>query len=233
MPQNHAGSSVVSSQQQANGSSAVVTTLVVEASELIARALASLLADAGGYQVVAFAHDLEEARRYANGHRPQLVVLGPYAPQGAQPNDHSEAIASIREVSPKSRCVMVTDSLYGTSAIASGLDAGADGVVSVDSTVEGFLSALHDVAGGDAHVSPRLALDLVRAARDHSREEISARETEVLRLIALGHTNAEIALELSLSIRTIESHRANIQVKLGASSRADLVRFALDHELLR
>ena len=82
-------------------------------------------------------------------------------------------------------------------------------------------------------MSPRLALDLVRAARDHSADEISVRETEVLRLIALGHTNAEIALELSRSIRTIESHRANIQSKLGASSRADLVRFALDHELLR
>jgi len=208
--------------------------MVVDSTELISRSLASLLLVAGGYEVVAFAHDLEEARRYANGHKPQLVVLGPYAPSnGAVANDHSEVIASIREVSPRSHCVMVTDSLYGTSAIAAGLDAGADGVVTVESSVEAFLSALSDVAEGEAHVSPRLALDLVRAARNGVGDEISARETEVLRLIALGHTNAEIALKLSLSIRTIESHRANIQGKLGASSRADLVRFALDNELLR
>jgi two-component system, NarL family, response regulator NreC len=210
-----------------------ISTLIVDGSELIGRALAALLEGAKCYEVVAFARDLADARRYANGHKPQLVVLGPYAPaSGDSTQGHSEAIASIREVSPKSRCVMVTDSFFGTTEIAAGLDAGADGVVSVDTSVEAFLNALSDVAGGEAHVSPRLALELVRAARVQAADEISARETEVLRLIALGHTNAEIAQELTLSIRTIESHRANIQAKLGAGSRAELVRYALDHALL-
>ena len=227
------GQSPLTSEAQALAN-ASITTLIVDASELIGRALASLLERAQAYDVVAFARDLTEARRYANGHKPQLVVLGPYPPlNGISANDHSEAIASIREVSPTSRCVMLTDSLFGTSEIAAGLDAGADGVISVDTSVEGFLTAVSDVAGGEAFVSPRLALDLVRAARSHSTDDISQRETEVLRLIALGHTNAEIAQELSLSIRTIESHRANIQAKLGAGSRAELVRYALDNHLLR
>jgi len=60
-------------------------------------------------------------------------------------------------------------------------------------------------------------------------EELSEREGEVLRLIALGHTNAEVAEQLYLSIRTVESHRAHIQRRLGLSSRAELVRYALEH----
>ncbi|HWW68083.1 MAG TPA: response regulator transcription factor [Solirubrobacterales bacterium] len=62
--------------------------------------------------------------------------------------------------------------------------------------------------------------------------ELSEREREVLRLIALGHTNAEVAEQLYLSIRTVESHRASIQRKLGLSSRAELVRYALEHGLV-
>ncbi len=63
-------------------------------------------------------------------------------------------------------------------------------------------------------------------------DDLSEREVEVLRMIALGHTNAEIAEQLFLSIRTVESHRAHIQQKLRRSSRADLVRYALDHGLV-
>ena len=63
-------------------------------------------------------------------------------------------------------------------------------------------------------------------------EELSERESEVLRLIALGHTNAEVAEQLYLSIRTVESHRAHIQGKLGLSSRAELVHYALEHGLV-
>jgi two-component system, NarL family, response regulator NreC len=62
--------------------------------------------------------------------------------------------------------------------------------------------------------------------------ELSERELEVLRLIALGHTNSEIAQQLALSVRTIESHRARIQQKLGVSTRAELVRYALDNDLI-
>jgi two-component system response regulator NreC len=63
-------------------------------------------------------------------------------------------------------------------------------------------------------------------------DDLSEREAEVLRLIALGHTNAEIGEQLFLSVRTVETHRAHIQQKLGRSTRAELVRYALDHGLL-
>jgi two-component system response regulator NreC len=68
--------------------------------------------------------------------------------------------------------------------------------------------------------------------RRRSPDDLSAREVEVLRLIALGHTNIEIATRLFLSVRTVESHRAHIQQKTRRSSRADLVAYARDHGLL-
>jgi two-component system response regulator NreC len=65
-----------------------------------------------------------------------------------------------------------------------------------------------------------------------AQAELSEREIEVLRLIALGHTNSEIAEQLFLSVRTVETHRAHIQQKLGLSTRAELVRYALDNDLI-
>lgn len=87
---------------------------------------------------------------------------------------------------------------------------------------------------GETYLNPQLG---ARIAAEPARpagppDDLSDREVEVLRLIALGHTNAEIAEALYLSIRTVESHRAHIQQKLRRSSRADLVRYALDHGLV-
>lgn len=79
---------------------------------------------------------------------------------------------------------------------------------------------------------PRLALDIVRANRESAEWGLTNREYEVVRMIALGHTNAEIADQLVLSVRTVETHRANIQGKLGVTSRAELVRWAIDQNLL-
>ena len=89
-------------------------------------------------------------------------------------------------------------------------------------------------AAGDTYLNPRLgaALAAAPAAPSGPPDDLSPREVEVLRLIALGHTNAEIAEQLFLSVRTVETHRAHIQQKLRRSTRAELVRYALDRGLL-
>jgi two-component system response regulator NreC len=89
-------------------------------------------------------------------------------------------------------------------------------------------------ATGETYLAPRLGAALATAPATPSGppDDLTARELEVLRLIALGHTNAEIGSQLHLSIRTVESHRAHIQHKLRRSTRAELVRYALDHRLL-
>jgi two-component system response regulator NreC len=112
------------------------------------------------------------------------------------------------------------------------LDAGAVGFVVKDHADHELPLAVRQALRGDEYVSPRLAtrLDALRAAGRGNG--LSPRETEVLRLIALGHTSAEIADKLSLSRRTVETHRARIHHKLGLETRAQPVRYALGRNLI-
>ena len=93
---------------------------------------------------------------------------------------------------------------------------------------------MREVAGGGRYVNPELGARLVAAESQAVRRDgLSEREHEVLRLLALGYTNQEIAKQLVISVRTAETHRAHIMQKLGLSSRAELVRYALDRGLLQ
>jgi two-component system response regulator NreC len=93
------------------------------------------------------------------------------------------------------------------------------------------VQAVRSAAAGDTYLQPALGARLAASA-DRDGSELSDRERDVLRLIALGHTNAEVAEQLYISIRTVESHRAHIQQKLRLSSRAELVKYALEHGLV-
>ena len=106
----------------------------------------------------------------------------------------------------------------------------------VDEPLEqlGVVRSLGRAAAGDTYLNPRLGARLASEppAPAGPPDDLTAREVEVLRLIALGHTNTEISKRLYLSTRTVETHRAHIQQKLRITSRADLVRYALEHGLL-
>ena len=96
-----------------------------------------------------------------------------------------------------------------------------------------LVQAIRAAAGGGTWLNPELGARIAAAPRRRrAAGDLTERELDVLRLIALGHTNNEIAGELFLSVRTVETHRAHIQQKLGMSSRAELVRYALDHDLI-
>ena len=98
------------------------------------------------------------------------------------------------------------------------------------------VTAIREVAGGGRYVHPELGARLVSADADAAREAeedpLSDREHEVLRLLALGYTNQEIAKQLFISVRTAETHRAHVMQKLRLASRAELVRYALARGLL-
>src|SRR2546426_7458764 len=115
------------------------------------------------------------------------------------------------------------------------LDCGVAGYVLKDAADNELVDAIRCAAGGDRYLSTRLRRALPSSADAASRdgEAVTEREAAVLRLIALGHTNAEIGELLQVSVRTVESHRAHIQRKLGRSRRSELVRYALDHGILR
>ena len=99
---------------------------------------------------------------------------------------------------------------------------------------EELLEAIRLAAAGDTYLNPRLGARMAAAPAEPAGppDDLSEREVEVLRLIALGHTNSEIAEKLFLSTRTVETHRAHIQQKIRRTSRAELVRYALEHGLV-
>ena len=140
------------------------------------------------------------------------------------------ATARVREASPTTRVVVLTvhdDVAYLRRAF----EAGADGYLVKDAADVDLVHAVRIVAGGGQYVHPTLGAALMATPGGGARPrgpggELSAREVDVLRLVALGHTNAEVAEELFISVRTVETHRAHIGQKLGARSRAELVEAA-------
>jgi two-component system response regulator NreC len=184
----------------------------------------------GDLEVVSEAGDAETALRMALGHKPAVLVLDLNMPGELSSLD---AIPRVRDVSPATSVVVLTmqeDPEFARRA----LRAGAAGYVLKESADHELVDAVRRAAAGDTYLNPRLGAMLAAAPPEAvgPPDDLTERELEVLRQIALGHTNAEIAERLYLSVRTVESHRAHIQQKLRRSSRAELVRYALDHGLV-
>ena len=180
-----------------------------------------------GIEVVAEAGDLETARRYTRGHRPDVLVLDLNMPGGSS----LEGIPEIRAECPETQIVVLTmqnEPAYARHA----LGAGALGYVLKESAEAELVEAIRRAAAGDTYLNPRLGARVAAEPPPGLPDGLSEREVEVLRMIALGHTNAEIAEQLYLSVRTVETHRAHIQKKLRLGSRSELVRYALDHRLV-
>jgi two-component system response regulator NreC len=164
------------------------------------------------------------------GHKPDVLVLDLNMP--GEPTS-LDAIPQVGEKSPATRTVILTmqeDPEYARQS----LRAGALGYVLKEAADRELVEAVRRAAAGETYLNPSLGAKLAAAPPEESGwpDGLSQREVEVLRLIALGHTNTEIGEQLFLSVRTVETHRAHVQQKLGRTTRAELVRYALDHKLL-
>jgi len=179
--------------------------------------------------VVAEAGDLETTLRKVRALRPTVLVLDLNMPDGSA----LEVIPSLREDTPETEIVVLT--MQNEPAFArEALRAGAKGYVLKHSAGDELVAAVRAAAGGGTYINPALGAQLAAEPPEPAGPpgDLSERELEVLRLIALGHTNTEIAGQLYLSVRTIETHRAHIQQKLRLSTRAELVSYALEHRLI-
>jgi two-component system response regulator NreC len=181
------------------------------------------------FEVVAEAGDATEARRYVRAHRPEVLILDLNMP--GEPS--LPAIPLIRDESPGTRVVVLTmqeDPAFAREA----LQAGASAYVLKEAADDELVQAVRVAASGGTFLTPQLGARMAAAPPEPSGppDDLTEREVEILRLIALGHTNAEIAAQLFLSVRTVESHRAHIQHKIRLTSRAELVRYALEHGLM-
>jgi two-component system response regulator NreC len=161
-------------------------------------------------------------------HQPDVLVLD----LGMLEGSSRETIGQLRALAPETQIVMVT--MQENPAFAQRtLAAGALGFVLEDFAEEELAQAIRAAVRGERYVSPRMAPRPASSSGSLGKDRLSARELEVLQLIALGHTNIEIAHKLDLSPRTIETHRARIHHKLGLRTRAELVNYALTRRLLR
>jgi two-component system response regulator NreC len=147
-----------------------------------------------------------------------------------------EGMPAVLQAAPQAK-VLVLSMQDDPSYVREAFDAGASGYVLKEAADTEVVSAIRAVAGGAQYVHPLLGARLVAAEAEERRqaeaEVLSERERAVLRLLALGHTNQEIAKLLYISVRTAETHRAHVMQKLRISSRAELVRPALEHGLVQ
>jgi len=195
---------------------------------MVRSALRALLGTHEELEVVGDAGDAAQALAAVVEHRPAVLVLDLNMPGELTALD---AIPAIRRASPETAIVVLTMQSEPGFARRT-LELGATSYVLKDSADTDLVEAVRHAAAGETYTTSRIA-EAASAPRAGERtDKLTPRELEVLRLIALGHTNTEIAARLLLSVRTVESHRAHIQKKLGRTSRAELVRYALDHHLL-
>jgi two-component system response regulator NreC len=183
-------------------------------------------------EVVAEADDIRGAVFEARARKPDFVLMDVDMPGAGG----IEAIRAVLREAPDARIVILSmhdDPRYVREA----LSAGASGYVLKEAAEVEAPEAVREVANGGRYVHPALGARLIAAEAEEQaqaeQDPLSDREREVLRFLALGHTNQEIAKMLYLSVRTIETHRAHIMQKLGLTTRAELVRYAIDHGLLQ
>jgi two-component system, NarL family, response regulator NreC len=193
----------------------------------VVRAGLRLLLDAEeALEVIAEAGDIDNAKRMVRAHRPHVLVLDLNMP-GA---DSLPAIPELAEQTAVVVLTMQNDPGFARQAMQSG----AKGYVLKEAADAELVQAVHAAAQGRTYLNPQLGARMAAAPPEPvgPPDDLTEREVEILRLIALGHTNAEIAKQLYLSVRTIESHRAHIQQKTGRSVRSELVRYAIDHSMI-
>jgi two-component system response regulator NreC len=203
------------------------TTVVIADDHAVVRSGLKTLLDAEpGFEVTGEARDVRTAMTFVRAQRPSVLILDLNMP--GEPS--LPAIPQFIESSPGTAIVVLTmqnDPAFAREA----LRAGALGYVLKESANSDLVDAVRAAVQGHTYLQPQLGARLAAQPPEPDRDDdgLSERETGVLELIALGHTNTEIAEQLYLSVRTVESHRAHIQQKLRLSTRAELVRYALEH----
>lgn len=210
------------------GSQTPIRVVLADDHALMRRTLRQLLEAEPAVEVIAEAEDLVSALREVEQQRPEVTVLDLSMPGGSG----TDNVRALRARTHSTQVVVLTtdDSPVLVQRV---LGAGAVGYVLKEHADSELPDAVRAAARGEEYVSPRVRARMEELYSSLTDERLTPREVEVLRLIALGHTSVEIARKLQLSPRTIETHRAHIHQKLELATRAELVRYALGHGLLK
>ena len=209
----------------------MIRAVIVDDHAVVRSGIKLLLEREDDIEVVGEAGNAKDAIFRARALKPDVILLDVVMPG----QSGIEVLPSLLKEAPETK-VLVLSMQDDPSYVREAFAAGASGYVLKEAADEEVVSAVREIAGGGSYVHPALGARMVAAdaaARAAAEADpLSDREREVLRLLALGHTNQEIAKMLYISVRTAETHRAHIMQKLRLSTRAELVRYALTHGLL-
>jgi two-component system response regulator NreC len=208
-----------------------IRVVVVDDHAVVRSGLKRVLDAEPDIETVAEAGNMREAVFAVRREQPDVILMDLVMPGGSG----IEATPAVLKEAPGAKVLVLSmqdDPAYVRESFA----VGVSGYILKEAAHTELVEAVREVAGGGQYVHPALGARLAVAEAEERRraeqDPLSDREREVLRLLALGHTNQEIAKELYLSVRTVETHRAHIMQKLRLSTRAELVRYALENDLL-
>ena len=209
----------------------MIRVVVVDDHAVVRSGLRLLLDAEDDLEVVGEAGNARDAIFEVRAQKPDVVLLDVVMPG----ESGIQALPKLLKEAPDTK-VLVLSMQDDPSYVREAFAAGASGYVLKEAADAEVVGAVRDAAAGRQYVHPTLGARLVAAEAEAraaaEADPLSEREREVLRLLALGHTNQEIAKLLYISVRTAETHRAHIMQKLGLSTRAEVVRYALAHDLL-
>ncbi|HXY84150.1 MAG TPA: response regulator transcription factor [Gaiellaceae bacterium] len=209
----------------------MIRTIVVDDHAVVRAGLKLLLDGQDDIEVVGEAGNAKDAIFATRELHPDVIVLDVVMPG----ESGIDVLPTLLKEAPEAK-VLVLSMQDDPSYVREAFAAGASGYVLKEAADAEVVGAVREVAAGGNYVHPSLGARLVvadaKARAAAEADPLSDREREVLRLLALGHTNQEIATMLYISVRTAETHRAHIMQKLRLNTRAELVRYALQHDLL-
>jgi two-component system response regulator NreC len=210
-----------------------IRILIADDHGILRAGLRSLLRTESGLEVVGEADNCEDVQHLADQLQPDVVLMDVSMPVCGG----IEATRRLKQRHPEIGALILTVH-EDKSLLRAAIDAGAGGYILKRALESELINAIRAVARGDLYVHPSMTRALLEDAsrpapvQQNGLDQLTPRELDVLSLVALGHTNRQIAQRLTLSVRTVESHRANLMAKLGLRSRVELVRYASEQGLL-
>lgn len=209
----------------------MIRVLLADDHAIVRAGLKEILADTGDIAVAGEATNGQEALALVRAHDYDLAVLDMSMPG----RSGIELIKLIKAEKPKLRILVLSMHSEQQYAVRA-LRAGAAGYLTKESAADELVAAIRRIAAGGAYVTPetaeRLALDAAPGADAAPHKRLSDREFQVFQMIVKGASVSEIARSLSLSVKTVSTHKTRIQEKMGLANQAELIRYALEHQLL-
>lgn len=204
-----------------------IRVLIADDHFVVRQGLTTLLVNRNGMAVIGEAATGREAITLAQTLQPDVIIMDMLMPEV----DGPQAIRLICQENPNARILVLT-SFGEDKHVTAALQAGALGYLLKDSSPDDLFHAIRSVYRGNLVLPQKLALNLVQPkVNEYGLDQLTERETEVLKLVAQGQTNAEIARTLSIGVTTVRTHVGNLLSKLNFSNRTQLALFAIEHQL--